>query len=103
MAGNIPGAGLHEVITALLAGCAAMIKPAISEPTFFAGFAEILAQIDPELASRLAVLLWSRERVELSIAMQRRWDRILIVGDDGTVARFAELSGSTFGTARPIG
>ncbi len=103
MAGNIPGAGLHEVITALLAGCAAMIKPAISEPTFFAGFAEILAQIDPELASRLAVLLWSRERVELSIAMQRRCDRLLIFGDDETVARFAELSGGTFGTARPIG
>ncbi len=103
MAGNIPGAGLHEVITALLAGCAVMIKPATSEPVFFAGFAEVLAQIDPELASRLVVLLWSRERVKLSIAMQRQCDRLLIFGNDETVARFVELSGGTFGAARPIG
>lgn len=88
MAGNIPGAGLLEVIAALLTGSVAMIKAATSEPIFFRGFAEVLAQVDPALASRLVVLLWSRERIDLSTAMRAHCDRILVFGADETVASF---------------
>src|ERR1700677_652989 len=39
MPGNLPGAGLHEVLIGLLSGKALMLKTSASEPFFFAGLA----------------------------------------------------------------
>ncbi|MBV8358537.1 MAG: hypothetical protein JO189_11450, partial [Deltaproteobacteria bacterium] len=39
MPGNVPGAGLHELVIALAAGCAAIVKTSSSEPVFFSELA----------------------------------------------------------------
>ena len=44
MAGNIPGAGIHEFAIGLIAGCALIVKTATSEPFFFARFCTDLAR-----------------------------------------------------------
>lgn len=87
MAGNIPGAGLHEVIAALLTGHAAMVKTATAEPIFFAAFAALLRKTNPELGERIAVFNWPREREDLTTAMRVSCDVFAAFGDDGTIER----------------
>ena len=53
MPGNVPGAGIHEVCAALLAGAGLVIKSASGEPLFFA----ILCARLPRLMRR-----WPRAR-----------------------------------------
>src|SRR5271156_5628368 len=45
-AGNVAGAGIHEIAIALIAGARVLIKTASAEPLFFAEFAYTLAEID---------------------------------------------------------
>ena len=45
-AGNVAGAGIHEIAIALMAGARVLIKTASAEPIFFAEFARTLAEID---------------------------------------------------------
>jgi hypothetical protein len=87
MAGNIPGAGLHELVAALLAGCGAIIKTATDEPAFFANFARALAEASPDLGARIDVFNWPRERHDLTAAMREACDIFVAFGDDGTIAR----------------
>jgi hypothetical protein len=86
---NLPGAGLHELAAAVLAGCAAMVKTAAAEPIFFDEFALTLAAIDAALGARIAVFNWSRDRADLTAAMSAHCDRIVAFGDDGTIAHLA--------------
>ena len=51
MPGNIPGAGIHEFATALLAGCSLMVKTATAEPFFFTHFVQTLRELDSELGA----------------------------------------------------
>lgn len=96
MPGNVPGAGLHEVVAALLCGAAILIKTAFAEPIFFANFIRFLEQIDPQLGARAAVLNWDRSRTDLSAAMLALCDRVAVFGDDGTLADVrAEWDGLT--------
>src|ERR1700758_4310377 len=44
MPGNVPGAGIHEVCAALLAGAGLLIKTASSEQLFFANFVRTLVE-----------------------------------------------------------
>ncbi|MGB6563459.1 MAG: acyl-CoA reductase, partial [Candidatus Binataceae bacterium] len=60
MPGNVPGAGIHEVCAALLAGAGLIIKSASSEPLFFANFMRTLAEVDATVAARLAVVNFGR-------------------------------------------
>jgi hypothetical protein len=105
MPGNVPGAGLHEVVTALIAGCAAVIKTALSEPIFFAQFARTLGEVDAtfgtRFASRITVFTWGREHADLSAAMKRSCDRLVVFGDDDTIAQVEAEGGrplAGFGT-----
>jgi len=86
MPGNIPGAGLHELVLTLLTGSAALVKTATAEPLFFARWAERLAALDPCLGARVAVFNWSRERGELTLAMRQGCDRLIVLGNDTTIA-----------------
>jgi hypothetical protein len=86
MPGNIPGAGLHELVLTLLTGSAALVKTATAEPLFFAHWAARLATLDPRLGARVAVFNWSRERGDLTLAMRQGCDRLIALGDDTTVA-----------------
>ncbi|MGA7761313.1 MAG: acyl-CoA reductase, partial [Candidatus Binataceae bacterium] len=60
MPGNVPGAGIHEVCAALLAGAGLIIKSASIEPLFFANFTRTLAEVDAVVAARVAVVNFGR-------------------------------------------
>jgi len=59
MAGNVAGAGLHEIAIGLVAGACMIVKTASTEPVFFDQFARTLAELDREVASRIVVFNWS--------------------------------------------
>ncbi|MCL5044152.1 MAG: hypothetical protein M1336_02585 [Deltaproteobacteria bacterium] len=91
MPGNLPGAGLHELCLALLAGRAAAIKCASLEPHFFPAFARSVAEAAPELGARMAVFTWDRSQVELTQLLARECDGLVALGDDATVEALARL------------
>jgi len=85
-AGNVAGAGMHEIAIALLAGCGLVIKSSAREPFFFAEFARTLADEAPLLADRICVFNWSRDRGDLTRALRRGCDLIVAYGSDETMA-----------------
>ncbi|HLW72251.1 MAG TPA: acyl-CoA reductase [Candidatus Binataceae bacterium] len=97
MPANLPGAGLHEVAAAILAGCAVIIKTAAAEPIFFAEFARALAEVDAAVGARIAVFSWGRKQTDLTKAMSARCDRIVAFGDDGTIAQLEPARASGLG------
>src|SRR5208282_5162337 len=92
MAGNVAGAGLHEVAIALLGGAGLIIKTASREPFFFDEFARTLAEENPAIGGRVSVLNWSRDNDDLVAALRADADLIVAYGDDATISR---LGGST--------
>ncbi len=86
VAGNVAGAGIHEVAIALIAGAGLVVKTATAEPIFFEAFVRTLAEIDSTVASCAAVLNWGRSRTDLSAEMLASCDRVLAYGDDSTIA-----------------
>ncbi|MGH7814015.1 MAG: acyl-CoA reductase [Candidatus Binataceae bacterium] len=89
VAGNVAGAGLHEIAIALIAGAAAAIKTASAEPVFFAEFARTIAECDPAVGERIAVLNWNRSRTDLTGALISSCDAIVAYGGDATIAALA--------------
>jgi len=87
MPGNVPGAGIHEVCAAMLAGAGVVIKAASAEPFFFAGFIGSLAEIDAAVAARVAVVSFGRGDAS---AMREVWAScdggVVAYGDDATIA-----------------
>jgi hypothetical protein len=92
MAGNVAGAGLHEIAIALVAGAGLIVKTASTEPVFFDQFARTLTDLDREIASRIAVFNWGRARDDLSAAMAANCDRVIAYGDDATIASLRNKS-----------
>ncbi|HYL59408.1 MAG TPA: acyl-CoA reductase, partial [Candidatus Acidoferrales bacterium] len=86
MAGNVAGAGIHEVAISLVAGAGIVVKTATAEPIFFEAFVRTLAEIDPTVAHCVAVLNWGRERTDLSGELLANCDRVMAYGDDSTIA-----------------
>ena len=84
-AGNVAGAGMHEIATALVAGTGVVVKTASAEPIFFAEFARTLAEIDRDAGARIEVLHWSRERTDLTAALIANCERVVAYGDDLTI------------------
>ena len=85
MPGNLPGAGLHEVLIGLLSGKALMLKTSASEPFFFASLARAIQQFDEALGQRLAVFNWNRSRADLTAAMRANCVGLVVFGDDETI------------------
>ncbi len=84
-AGNVAGAGIHEIAIALIAGARVVIKTASAEPIFFAEFTRTLAEIDPDAGARIEVLCWTRARADLTASLIARCDRVVAYGDDATI------------------
>jgi Acyl-CoA reductase (LuxC) len=84
-AGNVAGAGIHEIAIALIAGARVLIKTASAEPIFFAEFARTLADVDREAGARVEVLNWSRERTDLTDELIAKCERVVAYGDDATI------------------
>ena len=99
MPGNVPGAGIHEVCAALLAGAGLIIKSASSEPLFFANFMRTLAEVDATVAARLAVVNFGRGD---DAAMRGLWAAcdggVVAYGDDASIAALSAAAGG----ARPL-
>jgi hypothetical protein len=85
-AGNVTGAGMHEVAIALMAGAHVAIKTASAEPVFFAEFARSVAEIDPDAGARIQVLQWDRSRTDLTAALIENCEIVVAYGDDATTA-----------------
>ena len=100
MPGNVPGAGIHEVCAALLAGAGLIIKSASSEPLFFANFMRTLAEVDATVAARVAVVNFGRGD---DAAMRELWAAcdggVVAYGDDASIAA---LSAAAARGARPL-
>jgi Acyl-CoA reductase (LuxC) len=86
MAGNVAGAGLHELAAALVSGAGAVAKMASSEPHFFAAFARTLGEIDSSVGARIAVFTWSRAESEPTATLSANCDFLVAYGDDNTIA-----------------
>jgi len=84
-AGNVAGAGMHEIAIALVAGAGVVVKTASAEPIFFAEFARTLAEIDRAAAARIEVFHWSRARADLTAALIANCQRVVAYGDDLTI------------------
>ena len=84
-AGNVAGAGMHEIAIALVAGTGVVVKTASAEPIFFAEFARTLAEIDRAAGARIEVLHWSRARTDLTAALIANCERVVAYGDDLTI------------------
>jgi Acyl-CoA reductase (LuxC) len=84
-AGNVAGAGIHEIAIALTAGAGVLIKTASAEPIFFAQFARTLAEIDRDAGARIEVLHWSRARADLTAALIANCGLVVAYGDDATI------------------
>jgi len=86
MAGNVVGAGLHEVVLGLLAGAGLLVKTASREPWFFEELAKTLAQEDLRVGARLQVFNWSRTRADLTRTLREVTDELIPYGDDSSIA-----------------
>jgi hypothetical protein len=84
-AGNVAGAGIHEIAIALIAGARVLIKTASAEPIFFAEFARMLAEVDREAGARIEVLNWGRARTDLTAELIAKCERVVAYGDDATI------------------
>jgi hypothetical protein len=84
-AGNVAGAGIHEIAIALIAGARVLIKTASAEPIFFAEFARTLAEVDRQAGARIEVLNWSRARIDLTDELISKCERVVAYGDDATI------------------
>jgi hypothetical protein len=93
MPGNIPGAGIHEIAIGLIAGCAMMVKTATAEPIFFERFVQTLREADADVGARIAVVNFSRERIDLTATLRASCDWIAAFGDDETIAQLADSDG----------
>ena len=91
-AGNVAGAGIHEIAIALIAGARVLIKTASAEPKFFAQFARTLAEIDGEAGARIEVLNWRRARTDLTDELISKCDRVVAYGDDATIESLSPRS-----------
>ena len=84
-AGNLAGAGIHEIAIALIAGARVRIKTASAEPIFFAEFARTITEVDGEAGARIEVLNWSRARTDLTDELVAKCECVVAYGDDATI------------------
>jgi hypothetical protein len=89
MPANVPAAGMHELVAALLSGAAAIVKTSNREPMFFHAFAHTLTEIDPAIGNRVKVVAFGREREDLTRAMKQECNFLVALGDDATIAHLA--------------
>ncbi len=88
--GNIPGAALPSVVTALLLGSPCMVKTSRVEPHFFPWYRSHLARIDPALAEGLMVAAWDgghehQESAALESALLAETDALIMYGGNAAL------------------
>ncbi|HEV2170184.1 MAG TPA: acyl-CoA reductase [Candidatus Binatus sp.] len=97
-AGNVAGAGIHEIALALIAGAGLVIKTASSEPVFFAEFARTIAEIDPHAGAHIEVRAWDRSHTELTSTLIAKCELVVAYGDDNTMRSLRRSNVIEFGS-----
>ena len=86
LAGNLPGAGIDEIIFSLLVKSAALVKTASSGSTLQTLFVRSLAQHDPGLGSCLALVSWPGGKTELEDMAFSEAEVVMASGSDESLA-----------------
>ncbi|HET6371224.1 MAG TPA: acyl-CoA reductase [Nitrospiria bacterium] len=81
MAGNIPGLAVQGLVFSLLVKSPTLMKPAFDEPILAPLFAQSLTDVDPDIASSLAVFPWSGGTVAVEAAAFTEAEAIVAYGD----------------------
>ena len=97
MPANVPGSGIHELVLALISGAGAIIKMSAREPNFFAGFLSTLTEIDLNIGSRVATVVFSHEEADIFDAFARHCDFVVALGDDATIRSLSNSQPRLFG------
>jgi hypothetical protein len=88
---NIPALPHLEVMRAFLTKSACLGRVSAGEPTFLALYAETLYELDPELASCLAVIYWERGDDERETLFLNEIDHLVAYGGDEQMKRLLKL------------
>ena len=84
-AGNVPGLPLWSLVSGLLVKAGNVGKVASAEPLFAGWFAELLAEVEPQLADCLAVLWWKGGDETRESAVLRQADVVLAYGGNDSL------------------
>ena len=86
LAGNLPGAGLDDIVFSLLVKSATLVKAASSGACLQQLFARSLSQHDPELGACLAVVSWPGGESELEDMAFSEAGLVVASGSDDSLA-----------------
>jgi hypothetical protein len=84
--GNVPGLPALSLVSALLVKSASLGKAASEEPFFPVLFARSLSEVDPKLASCIAILRWKGGDEELERVAFGSSDAVIVYGSEEAVA-----------------
>ena len=84
-AGNVPGLPLWSLVCGLLVKAGNIGKVASSEPMFASWFAQLLAEVEPDLAGSLAIVWWKGGDAEPENALLKQADLVLGYGGNDSL------------------
>ena len=87
---NIPALPHLEVMRAFLVKAACLGRVSAGEPIFLSRYARTLAEIDPELASCVAVVYWERGDEQAESAFLDSIDYLVAYGGEGQTSRLLD-------------
>lgn len=84
-AGNAPGMSMVNTIYSLLLKSAVLGKSASEEPLFATLFAQSIAEVDPQLARCVAMVLWKGGNEEIERLAFSKSDAVVVYGSEHSV------------------
>ncbi len=88
---NIPALPHLEIMRSLLVKAACVGRVSAGEPIFLRRYVETLAELDPEIASCLAVIYWERGDEDAEAAFLRSIDHLVAYGGEAQTSRLLSL------------
>jgi len=88
---NIPALPHLEIMRSFLVKAACLGRVSAGEPIFLGRYAETLHEIDPELASCLAIIYWERGDDALEAQFLRSIDYLVAYGGDAQIQRLMTI------------
>jgi hypothetical protein len=88
---NIPALPHLEIMRSFLVKSACLGRVSAGEPIFLRRYAETLQELDPELASCLAIVYWERGDAELEAAFLGSIDYLVAYGGDAQIERLMTI------------
>jgi hypothetical protein len=88
---NIPALPHLEIMRSLLLKAACLGRVSAGEPIFLRRYAETLLELDPDIASCMAVIYWERGDDESEAAFLRSIDYLVAYGGDAQINRLLTL------------